>query len=342
MVSMKDISQRCGVSVATVSKALNNHSDISEATKKMIRNCAREMGYFPNSSARALKTNRTFNLGVLFVDRARNGLTHSFFAKVLDSFKVTAEASGYDLTFINCDRTTQKMTFLEHSRYRGVDGVVVAAVDFESEEVVDLVRSDLPVVTIDHSFDNKPSIISDNVKGIHDLVSYIVGCGHTRIAYITGGDTSSVTRNRVSSFYRTLGEYGITIPDIYLQQGDYRNPGLCKEKTEILLDLKVPPTCILYPDDFSMIGGLNALNERGLTAGKDVSVAGYDGIDIALYLEPKFTTISQDCEAIGREAAEKLIGLIEHPKTTLMERCVIPGKLLPGDSVKVLSKRSGA
>ena len=140
MVSMKDISQRCGVSVATVSKALNNHSDISEATKKMIRNCAREMGYFPNSSARALKTNRTFNLGVLFVDRARNGLTHSFFAKVLDSFKVTAEASGYDLTFINCDRTTQKMTFLEHSRYRGVDGVVVAAVDFESEEVVDLVK----------------------------------------------------------------------------------------------------------------------------------------------------------------------------------------------------------
>ena len=91
MVSMKDISVRCGVSVATVSKALNDHSDISEATKRMVRNCAQEMGYFPNSSARALKTNRTFNLGVLFVDRARNGLTQDYFAKILDSFKVAAE-----------------------------------------------------------------------------------------------------------------------------------------------------------------------------------------------------------------------------------------------------------
>ena len=73
MVSMKDISIRCGVSVATVSKALNDHSDISDSTKRLVRNVAQEMGYFPNSSARALKTNRTFNLGVLFVDRARNG-----------------------------------------------------------------------------------------------------------------------------------------------------------------------------------------------------------------------------------------------------------------------------
>ena len=337
MVSMKDISQRCGVSVATVSKALNNHSDISEATKKMIRNCAREMGYFPNSSARALKTNRTYNLGVLFVDRARNGLTHGFFAKVLDSFKVTAEAGGYDLTFINCNRTTQKMTFLEHSRYRGVDGVVIAAVDFESEEVLDLVKSDLPVVTIDHSFDNKPSIVSDNVRGIHDLVSYIISRGHSRIAYINGGDNSSVTRNRVSSFYRTLSEYGISIPDSYLQAGDYRNPELCKEKTELLLNLKTPPTCILYPDDLSVIGGINALKDRGMAVGEDISIAGYDGIDIARYLEPKFTTIEQDCTTIGREAAEKLIGLIEHPRTTLMERCVVPGKLLEGDSVKDIS-----
>ena len=202
MVSMKDIAVRCGVSVATVSKALNDHSDISDATKRIVRNCAQEMGYFPNSSARALKTNRTFNLGVLFVDRARNGLTHDFFNRVLDSFKVTAETKGYDLTFINCNKTTQRMTFLEHSRYRGVDGVVIAHVDFDQEEVAELIRSDVPVVTVDHSFDNKPSVVSDNVKGMHDLVSYVAGRGHKKIAYINGGDraTSSVTRNRIGSF----------------------------------------------------------------------------------------------------------------------------------------------
>ena len=130
MVSMKDISARCGVSVATVSKALNDHSDIGEATKELIRNTAKTMGYFPNASAKALKTNRSFNLGVLFVDEAGSGLTHDFYANILDSFKVTAEKKGYDITFINCNKEYQSMTYLEHSKYRGIDGVVIACVDF--------------------------------------------------------------------------------------------------------------------------------------------------------------------------------------------------------------------
>ena len=104
MVSMKDISIACGVSVATVSKALNDHSDIGEETKNRIRKVAKEMGYYPNSMARALKTNRTYNIGVLFVDDAQSGLTHDFFSYVLDSFKRTVEESGYDITFINSSK----------------------------------------------------------------------------------------------------------------------------------------------------------------------------------------------------------------------------------------------
>ena len=92
MTSMKDISAVCGVSVATVSKALSNQSDIGEETKEYVKKTAREMGYFPNASAKALKTKRTFNLGVLFVDEAESGLTHDYFAHVLDSFKRAAEA----------------------------------------------------------------------------------------------------------------------------------------------------------------------------------------------------------------------------------------------------------
>ena len=101
MVSLKDISARCGVSVATVSKALNDHKDVSAATKQKLLQVAKEMGYFPNSQARALKTNRTYNLGVMFLDAAESGLTHEFFAKILNSFKTEAENSGYDITFIN-------------------------------------------------------------------------------------------------------------------------------------------------------------------------------------------------------------------------------------------------
>ena len=126
MTSMKDISALCGVSIATVSKALNDQSDIGEETKARIRQVAKELGYFPNSSARALKTKRTYNLGVLFVDEAQSGLTHDYFSYVLNSFKQVVEERGYDITFISAGKDEEnRMSYLERCRYRGFDGVVM-------------------------------------------------------------------------------------------------------------------------------------------------------------------------------------------------------------------------
>ena len=104
MVTMRDIADRYGVSVATVSKALNDQKDIGRKTKEEIQKIAKEMGYAPNAAAKELKTNRTHNIGVLFVDEGHNGLTHNYFAHVLDSFKNKAEKSGYSIAFINSCR----------------------------------------------------------------------------------------------------------------------------------------------------------------------------------------------------------------------------------------------
>lgn len=332
MVSIKDISIRCGVSVATVSKALNDHSDIAETTKENIRKAAKEMGYFPNSSARALKTNRTYNIGVLFVDEAQSGLTHEYFANVLDSFKVEAERNGYDITFINNHMGHKTMSYYEHSKYRGVDGVVIACINFSNPEVVDLIHGELPVVTIDHVFDNRTAIISDNIKGMRDLISYIYKMGHRKIAFIHGAD-SSVTKNRVGSFYKSLGELGIEVPDEYVKSGIYHDPDTTALLTKELLELKERPTCIIFPDDFSCIGGINAIKEMGLRVPEDISVVGYDGILLSQVLDPKLTTLQQDTKALGRTAAEKLIALIENPKATIIERVVVEGRVLYGNSV---------
>ena len=333
MVSMKDISAVCGVSIATVSKALNDHRDIGEETKEHIRKVAKELGYSPNSAAKTLKTNRTYSLGVLFVDDEQSGLTHDYFAHVLDSFKRTAEERGYDITFINsCKTRPQRMSYLEHSRYRRFDGVVIACVDFEDPEVEELVRSNIPVVTIDHLFNNRSTIVSDNVKGISDLVHYIYEMGHRKIAYIHGAD-SAVTQSRLSSFYRTCEELGLEIPSDYVREAPYRNTKDTYAETVKLLDLKDPPTCIIYPDDFSCFGGINAIYARGLKIPDDVSVAGYDGIRIARHYRPQLTTIVQDTKRLGREAAIKLINLIENPKTTLTEQIVVTGEVFPGESV---------
>lgn len=332
MVSLKDIAKACGVSVATVSKALNGHSDIGEETKAKICLAAKEMGYLPNSNARALKTNRSNNIGVLFVDKEQSGLTHDFFAHVLDSFKKTAEARGYDLTFINTSREHGSMSYLDHCRYRGFDGVVIACVDFYDPEVEALAKSDIPLVTIDHSFFTKASVLSDNVGGMRDLVQYIISMGHERIALIHGTD-SAVTRSRMSSFYRTMDEAGLKVPDEYVKQAHYRSTRLAAEMTEELLRLKTPPTCIIYPDDFSCFGGINVIKEHGLSIPDDISVAGYDGIRIGRHIEPQLTTLRQDVVTIGSKAAEKLVDLIERPKSAIIEQIMVPGTVYPGKTV---------
>lgn len=337
MISMKDIARECGVSVATVSKALNGYSDIGPATRARVHEVAKRMGYFPNSSARALKTNRTYNLGVLFVDEANSGLTHDFFAQILESFKVTAQKKGYDLTFTSSSVSSRKITYLEHCRYRGLDGIVIACINFYDPAVLELIQSDLPVVTIDHVFDNRIAVVSDNVGGMGELVEYALSLGHTRIAYIHGA-YSSVTRGRLNSFYHTMAQHNIEVPEEYVREAAYRDAKLAEQETEILLDLPEPPTCILYPDDISALGGMNVLHHCGLRVPEDISVAGYDGLFVSRILDPPLSTMWQDTEMIGKLAAEKLISLIETPKSTIIERIVVKGRLLPGGTLGPVKK----
>ena len=338
MVSMKDLAAACNVSIATVSKALNDQHDVSAKTKEMVRRKAKELGYFPNSAAKALKTNRSHNIGVLFVDEAQSGLTHDFFANVLDSFKRTIELRDYDLTLVNCSKVhSNSMSYLDRARYRGFDGVAIACIDFRDPEVVDLVDSNIPVVTIDYIFNNRIAVISDNVKGMRDLVTYVYQMGHRKIAYIHGNN-SSVTNARVSSFFTTCTQLEIEVPDEYIKQADYRDTEGAYLKTMELLDLKDPPTCILYPDDFAGFGGMNAIRERGLRIPEDISVAGYDGIRIGRHIMPKLTTIRQDTKMIGKLAAENLIKLIEHPRSTIIRPIVVEGALYKGCTVADINK----
>lgn len=338
MVSMKDISAVCGVSVATVSKALNDQNDIGQETKKRIRKVAEEMGYFPNTAAKMLKTNRSYNIGVLFNHEDYSGLTHDYYAFVLDSLKNTVEEKGYDITFVNTSiRRTGATSYLEHCRSRGFDGVAIVCTDFYSPEILQLVRGGIPIVTLDHLFNNVCAVMSNNVRGMQDLLTYIYEKGHRRVAYIHGAD-SAVTQSRLSSFYRTAAQLGLTIPDAYIRMSPYRDTKGTYAETVKLLELREPPTCILYPDDFSAFGGFNAIQERGLRIPDDISIAGYDGIRIARHIEPTLTTLRQDTEELGRQLGEKLLSLIEHPKTTLIETIVVEGHVFEGNSVAECEK----
>ena len=327
MVTITDISQRCNVSRATVSKALNGHSDINAETAAHIRQVAKEMGYLPNATARALKLGRSHNIGVLFVDKTSSGLSHEYFSRILESVKQEAERSG--------DIGTLHMDYYEHAKYRNCDGVIIASVDFTDPAVIKLVNSDIPTVTLDYVFDSRSAVLSDNVAGMAELVRYVYDKGHRKIAFIHGEPTS-VTQKRLGSFHKTCAELGLTIPEAYIEAGTFHDPKASGLATRRLLALKDRPTCILYPDDFSFIGGMNELEKQGVSIPGDMSVAGYDGILLSQVLRPRLTTYRQDAEAMGQEAAKQLVEIIERPKEWIPRQITIPGRLLTGDTVRAI------
>ena len=333
MVTIKDISKKCGVSPATVSKALNGYDDISPETVELVRRTAQELNYMPNAAARLLKTNRSHNIGVLFIDDSMSGLTHEYFSHILNSVKEEAEANGYDITFISNNLGKQKMSFLQHCRYRNCDGVVIANVDFQNSEVLELVNSEFPVVTIDYSFDSASSVNSDNQEGSYALTSYMIERGHRKIAFIHG-ESTLVTQKRISGYKIAMEEHGIEIPPEYITEAKYHDANSVRRETAKLLDLEEPPTAILFPDDYAFMGGQTEINERGMNIPGDISVCGYDGVNLAKILDPKLTTWEQDTDRLGRIAVDKLIERIENPQTAIPEYVVVRGRLFKGETVR--------
>ena len=337
-ITIRELSKRCGLSISTVSKALNGYTDISDATRDTVTRAAKELGYYPNAHARALKAKRSYNLGVLFADYKHSGLTHSFFSFVLESFKKEAEHNGYDITFISHNMGETSMTYLEHCHYREVDGVCIASINFQQPEVMQLVNSELPIVTIDHLVNNRTCIQSNNLAGIQQLMEYVYSMGHRRIANIHG-QKNGMTDTRLGSFYRMAKAFNLDIPDEYIGVCAYNDPPSVYRATKQILALKNRPTYLLLSDDYAALGAYEAAADMGLQIPKDISIAGYDGIPIMQLMKPRLTTIRQDTDRIGSEAAHKLIELIESPKTSIAEIVVVPCSLIEGETVSAVSEQ---
>lgn len=333
MIKLKDIAEAMNVSVGTVSKALRHSHEISDEMTERIIKMANELGYITNSSARSLKTNKTYNIGVVFVDKSRAGLGHDYFSSMLNSIRDELGIHGYDFTFVSNVIGENRLSFVNHARYRRCDGVIIVTADFKDPEIVELVESEIPVVTIDHVFNNRTSILSDNQEGLRTIVQYAHQQGHRKIAFIHGEDTA-VTEQRIASFYRACEELGIVVPSAYLKEALYHFPKQAGIATRALLALEDRPTCIIYPDDYAYMGGLTEIEKHGLKIPEDISVVGYDGIFLSRILRPMLTTYVQNSVEIGKQAVLKLLEQIEKPRSFMLKSVMIGGSLQTGETVK--------
>lgn len=327
MGTIYDLAKKTGFSITTVSKALNNYKDVSDKTRAKILQAAAEMDYLPNAHAQSLSTKKSWAIGVMFSEANEVGMKHPFFNGIIESFRHATEEQGYDLIFASRNLRNRDMSYLEHFKHRAVDGIVVICSDRMDEQVQELMRSDIPIVVVDMDSANCSVVYSDNIEGARLAVNYLYELGHRKIAHIAGDEMIDAGAARIKGYELAMQELDLPIRPGYLVNAGFFSVEEGKQAMERLLELDDQPTAVFVAGDQMAIGVIEAIHEHGLHVPNDISVIGYDDIEMIQYITPKLTTIRQDTDEIGEAAAELLLEQMT-AKERLTERRVIPVRLV--------------
>lgn len=315
MTTIYDIAKRAGVSATTVSKVLNGYPDVSVKTREKVKRITTELGYQPSALARGLVTRRSMTIGVFFQDHANSGFRHPFLHDVIASFKDIVGESGYDLLFFtNVQSHSAPKGFEARARYRDVDGLFLLGVPRTDPGLSALALSRIPSISVDLDLIGSRAsyLTSDNVGGARRAVEYLVECGHREIAFVGDRYGTKPGHDRMLGYQQALQEWGLPFHPEWILEGDFteRSGYLATVK---ILTLTSRPTAIFYASDTMAIGGMQAMEEVGVKPGRDLSLIGFDDIQLARYVSPALTTIRQNTDELGRKAAYELLELMQNP-----------------------------
>jgi len=337
MVTIKDISKKSGYSVTTVSKALNNYSDISFDTKQKILKLCDEMGYVPNLSARSLVNKKSYTIGVIFEEITGVGLQHPVFSKILETFKSDVEKNGYDIMFISSKIGDAKGSYLQHCQRKQVEAVLILCGEFLSEEMTELYSSSVPTVLIDYENKDVLNITSNNRRGVKQAVRFLTDLGHKKIANIHGSEQTYIGYLRKKYFLEMMERYEHEVRDEYLVNGEFFSKEDGYVAMSKILKLEDQPTAIFCASDMLAIGAMQAITQNGKRVPEDYSIVGFDGIDVGQIISPRLTTIRQDSRKIGKIAATNIIKMIDEKKKLKNgETITVDTYLINGETTKVL------
>lgn len=312
-VTLKDLAQRVGKSVTTVSRALHDYDDVSPETKALVRRAATEMGYQPDATAQRLQKRRTDTLG-LVIPTLGARTTDQFFNEFLAGISRTAHDLNYDILV-----SSQPQGESELNAYRTmisgkrVDGFLIARTHRSDERILFLLERDIPFVAFGRTeAEGKkqfPFIDVDGYYGMNLVAEHLVENGHQRIAFIAPDPTYNFTAYRLSGFLETLAKLGMRVENSLIMRGDLsqRNGYAC---ANILLDLPTPPTAIATGNDLMAFGAIKAAQEHGLIVGQDIAITGFDDISMAEDSNPPLTTVHQPVFKIGEMVCEMLVKII--------------------------------
>ena len=306
MPTIKDVAREAGVSVATVSRVMNDSGPVSEETRRRIREVAERMRFTPNLAARSLITARTATLGVLLPD-----LYGEFFSEVLRGIDQAARRHGYHLlvSSSHADRTEAEAA-LRAMRGR-VDGLMVMSPELDARALVQNLPDRLPLVLLNSAVDGDAydSLTIENFEGASAMVRHLVALGHRRIAMIRGAARNHDAAERLRGYRAALRAAGIAREPAWELAGDFTDESGYRAVTA-LLQLDPRPTAVFAANDAMAIGAMSALREAGVAVPTEMAVAGFDDIPVARYVSPALTSVRVPIWEMGERATERLLSLV--------------------------------
>jgi LacI family repressor for deo operon, udp, cdd, tsx, nupC, and nupG len=335
MTNIRAVSKLAGVSVATVSRALQKPELVSEKTREKVKAAAQEADYKPNMMAVNFRSRKSHAIMVLVPD-----VSNVFFSKVISGIQAAAKAHGYNIILGNTmgdEGLEQELANMLQTNQ--ADGIIQLSARFPLPKTDLHGDSSLPIVNCCECVDDAsmPTVSLDNQGAGTAVTKHLLELGHKRIGAILGPSDSPLTSARLNGYRSALNGNGIAFDESLLAQADFTIESGYKA-VDILLDIPSPPTAVFCFSDEMAIGAIKRVKERGLKVPEDISIAGFDDLEFSGYIDPPLTTIKQPNRRFGAKSVETLLDIIEG-RAIENQNITLPFELLVRSSTATLGAK---
>jgi LacI family transcriptional regulator len=339
MPTIKDVAARAGVSFTTVSHVLNDTRAVRAETRERVMAAARELDYVPSAVARSLRHQVTHTVGLLVPDS-----TNPFFAELARGIENACYRAGYSVLLCNSDDAAERqLTYLRVLRQKQVDGLIVASARDDAPWVAALAELPFPRVVVDREIAGlRCDLIQvDNLRGGALAARHLLELGHRAVGCVAGRSGINAGIARLRGFERALAQAGVRIPGEWRAPGDFRAEGGYRAALAIL---RAParPTAIFACNDLMAVGVLRAAAELGIAVPGELSVVGFDDVELSSYVHPALTTVAQSIRELGEVTVAALLARIARPAGKPVRRRLAPELRIRGSTSSPPGARAAA
>ena len=311
--TMKEVAERAGVALSSVSRVLNNHPDVSEDMRARVLDSIAALGYEPNLVASSLRRGASYTIGLIVTD-----IANPLFAEIVSGVERTLDAAGYAALLANSEGSAERdEEMLRLLRWRQVDGLIVSISDeSRAETLAELERFEGPIVLLDRSvrgLKTASTVAADHASGMRQATRHLLELKHRRIALLTGSRKLRPARERLRAFRDAYKKRRLKAPEDLIRLGSF-SPAFGEQVTAELLDGERPPTAIIAGGNRILVGVLRTLQREGLTVGTDVSLISCDDTPLSELYSPPITVVARDNHMQGRIAAELMLEQLQDPE----------------------------